>query len=40
MEEYRYKINSNSYKVTIGDTEDNIIHVEVNGMHYKVEMEK
>ena len=40
MKEYKYKINGNSYKVTIGDIEDNIAHVEVNGTHYKVEMEK
>ena len=39
MKEYKYKINGNSYKVTIGDIEDNIAHVEVNGTHYKVEME-
>ena len=40
MKEYKYKINGNLYKVTIGDIEDNIAHVEVNGTHYKVEMEK
>ena len=40
MKEYKYKINGNSYKVTIGDIEDNIAHVEVKGKHYKVEMEK
>ena len=34
MKEYKYKINGNSYKVTIGDIEDNIAHVEVNGTHY------
>ena len=33
MKEYKYKINGNSYKVTIGDIEDNIAHVEVNGTH-------
>ncbi|WP_294628877.1 biotin/lipoyl-containing protein [uncultured Bacteroides sp.] len=40
MKEYKYKINGNLYNVTIGDIEDNIAHVEVNGTHYKVEMEK
>ena len=40
MKEYKYKINGNVYKVTIGDIEDNIAHVEVNGTPYKVEMEK
>ena len=40
MKEYKYKINGNTYKVTIGDIDENIAHVEVNGTHYKVEMEK
>ena len=40
MKEYKYKINGNLYKVTIGDIEDNIAHVEVNGTPYNVEMEK
>ena len=40
MKEYKYKINGNIYKVAIGDIEDNIAHVEVNGTPYKVEMEK
>lgn len=40
MKEYKYKINGNPYKVTIGDIEDNIATVEVNGTPYKVEMEK
>lgn len=40
MKEYKYKINGNLYKVAIGAIEDNIAHVEVNGTHYKVEMEK
>ena len=40
MKEYKYKINGNLYKVTIGDIEDNMAHVEVNGTPYKVEMEK
>ena len=40
MKEYKYKINGNLYNVTIGDIEDSIAHVEVNGTHYTVEMEK
>ena len=40
MKEYKYKINGNPYKVVIGDIEGNIAHVEVNGTHYQVEMEK
>ena len=39
-EENKNKINGNVYKVAIGDIEDNIAHVEVNGTPYKVEMEK
>ena len=40
MKEYKYKINGNSYKVTIGDIEDNIAHVEVNGTHYPTQVVK
>ena len=40
MKEYKYKINGNLYNVVIGDIEDNISHVEVNGTHNTVEMEK
>ena len=40
MKEYKYKINGNSYTVAIGDIEDNIAQVEVNGTPYKVELEK
>ena len=40
MKEYKYKINGNLYNVVIGDIEENIAHVEVNGTHYTVEMDK
>ncbi|MDE6311016.1 MAG: biotin/lipoyl-binding protein [Muribaculaceae bacterium] len=40
MKEYKYKINGNNYNVTIGDIDDNIAQVEVNGVPYKVELEK
>lgn len=40
VKEYKYKINGNLYKVTIGDIEDNIAHVEVNGTPYSVKMEQ
>lgn len=40
MKEYKYKINGNLYNVVIGDIEENMAHVEVNGTHYTVEMEK
>ena len=36
MKEYRYKINGNLYKVTVGDIEENQVQVEVNGTPYKV----
>lgn len=39
MKEYKYKINGNEYKVTIGDINENIAQVEVNGKSYEVEME-
>lgn len=40
MKEYKYKINGNTYNVSIGDIDDNIAQVEVNGVPYKVELEK
>ena len=40
MKEYKYKINGNTYKVTIGDIDENIAHVEVNGTPYKVEWKR
>ena len=40
MKEYKYTINGNKYNVTIGDIEENIAQVEVNGVPYTVEMEK
>ncbi len=40
MKEYKYKINGNNYTVAIGDIDDNIAQVEVNGVPYKVELEK
>ncbi len=40
MKNINIKSTVTHIKVTIGDIEDNIAHVEVNGTHYKVEMEK
>ena len=40
MKEYKYTINGNEYKVTIGEIEGNSANVEVNGTAYKVEMEQ
>ena len=39
MKEYKYKINGTLYKVAIGNIEDNIAQVEVNGTPYSVKME-
>lgn len=39
MKEYKYKINGNTYKVAVGDIDDHIAQVEVNGVPYKVELE-
>jgi len=39
MKEYKYTINGNVYNVAVGDIENNIAQVEVNGTPYKVELE-
>lgn len=39
MKEYKYKINGNTYKVAVGDIDNNIAQVEVNGTPYKVELD-
>lgn len=40
MKEYKYKINGNTYKVVVGDIENNIAQVEVNGTPYRVELDE
>lgn len=40
MKEYKYTINGTKYEVQIGDIEENIATVIVNGEEYKVEIEK
>lgn len=40
MKEYKYKINGNNYTVAIGDIDNNIAQVEVNGVPYKVELDR
>lgn len=40
MKEYKYKINGNTYKVAVGDIDNNIAEVEVNGVPYKVELDE
>ena len=39
MKEYKYTIDGKAYKVEIGNIEDNIAEVLVNGESFKVEME-
>lgn len=39
MKEYKYKINGNTYKVSVGDIDNNIAQVEVNGTPYRVEID-
>lgn len=38
MKEYKYVINGNTYKVAVGDIDNNVVKVEVNGSAYKVEL--
>ena len=40
MKEYKYKINGNEYKVTVGDIDNNVAQIEVTGVPYKVELEE
>jgi len=40
MKEYKYTINGTKYEVAIGDIEENVVTVTVNGEAYKVELEK
>ena len=40
MKEYKLKINGNDYNVTIIDIEDTIAEVEVNGIPFKVEIDR
>ena len=40
MKEYKYKINGMKFTVTVGDVSDNEVKVEVNGVPYKVELDK
>lgn len=39
MKEYKYKINGNTYKVCVGDIENNVAKVEVNGVPYNVQID-
>ncbi len=40
MKEYKYKINGSLYKVAVGDIENNVAEVFVNGAPYKVEIQQ
>ena len=39
MKEYSIKINGNDYRVVVGDTEEGVAHIQVNGVEYSVEVE-
>lgn len=39
MKEYKYTIDGKEYKIAIGDIEENVANVTVNGEEFKVEME-
>ncbi len=40
MKEYKYKINGLKFTVSVGEVVDNEVSVEVNGVPYKVELDK
>ena len=40
MKDYKYKINGNDYKVSIGDIENYIAQIEVNGVPFNVEIQE
>jgi len=40
MKKYSFVINGNKYEVEIGDTENNRVEVSVNGIPYKVEIDR
>jgi len=40
MKEYKYKINGTNYTVAVGDLDNNIAQVEVNGTPYRVELDE
>ena len=40
MKEYKYKINGQEYKVAVGDIDNNVAEVTVNGTPYTVELEQ
>lgn len=40
MKEYKYKINGMKFTVVVGDISDNEAKVEVNGVPYKVELDR
>ena len=40
MKRFRFKIRGDKYEAVINSFENNVVEVEVNGTHYKVEIEK
>ncbi|MCR4965004.1 MAG: biotin/lipoyl-binding protein [Bacteroidales bacterium] len=39
MKNYKFTINGNKYSVEVGDIDNNVVNVEVNGSAYKVELD-
>ncbi len=39
MKNYKFKINGKNYEVNIGEAEGKMLHVNVNGADYQVELE-
>lgn len=40
MKEFKYTINGNKYEVVVGNINDNVVELTVNGEQYSVELEK
>lgn len=40
MKKYKFTINGNQYNAEILSVDDNVAEIEINGTHYKVEVEK
>ena len=40
MKEFKYTINGNKYEVAVGNVNNNIVELTVNGEQYTVELEK
>ena len=39
MKDYKFKINGNDYQVSVEESDNNMLNVNVNGVDYRVEAE-